>query len=42
MTNAKYGYLSSSVVKEIAQFGGCLSEFVPDIVAQKLMEKFSR
>lgn len=42
MTNAKYGYLSSSVVKEIAQFGGCLSEFVPDIVAQKLKEKFLR
>ncbi|SHE57684.1 Phosphopantetheine adenylyltransferase [Thermoanaerobacter uzonensis DSM 18761] len=42
MTNAKYGYLSSSVVKEIAQFGGCLSEFVPDIVTQKLKEKFLR
>lgn len=42
MTNAKYGYLSSSVVKEIAEFGGCLSDFVPDIVEQKLKEKFSK
>ncbi|MBE3579190.1 MAG: pantetheine-phosphate adenylyltransferase [Caldanaerobacter subterraneus] len=42
MTSAKYGYLSSSLVKEIAQFGGCLSEFVPDIVAEKLMEKFKK
>ncbi|ERM92404.1 pantetheine-phosphate adenylyltransferase [Caldanaerobacter subterraneus] len=42
MTSAKYGYLSSSLVKEIAQFGGCLSEFVPDIVAERLMEKFKK
>lgn len=42
MTSPKYGYLSSSLVKEIAQFGGCLSEFVPDIVAERLMEKFKK
>ncbi|MEW9081277.1 pantetheine-phosphate adenylyltransferase [Caldanaerobacter subterraneus] len=42
MTSQKYGYLSSSLVKEIAQFGGCLSEFVPDIVAERLMEKFKK
>jgi pantetheine-phosphate adenylyltransferase len=42
MTSAKYGYLSSSLVKEIAQFGGCLSEFVPDAVAEKLMDKFKK
>ncbi|MGB9779250.1 pantetheine-phosphate adenylyltransferase [Caldanaerobacter sp.] len=42
MTSAKYGYLSSSLVKEIAQFGGCLSEFVPDVVAEKLVDKFKK
>lgn len=42
MTNNKYGYLSSSVVKEIAQFGGCLSDFVPDIVIKKIFEKLKK
>jgi len=42
MTNNKYGYLSSSVVKEIAEFGGCLSEFVPDIVSNELNKKFKK
>jgi pantetheine-phosphate adenylyltransferase len=30
MTNAKYSYLSSSAVKQVAKFGGCLKELVPD------------
>lgn len=32
--------ISSSVVKEIASFGGDLSAFVPDVVARALEEKF--
>lgn len=30
MTSAKYQYLSSSIVKEVARHGGCLDGLVPD------------
>lgn len=42
VANNKYGYLSSSVVKEVASFGGCLSDLVPDIVIKKLFEKLKK
>ena len=38
-TNLKYAYLSSSIVKEVASYGGDISEFVPDFVAEKIHEK---
>ncbi|WP_026487217.1 pantetheine-phosphate adenylyltransferase [Caldanaerobius polysaccharolyticus] len=30
MTSSQYAYLSSSLIKEVAQFGGCLKGLVPD------------
>ena len=39
-TTLKYSYLSSSAVKQIAQFHGDLSAFVPDFVAKPLYERF--
>ena len=39
-TRLEYAYLSSSTVKEIASFGGDISETVPDFVAKKVYEKF--
>ncbi len=39
MTHEKYTYLNSTIVKEIARFGGNISFFVPLIVEQKLKEK---
>ena len=39
MANIKYAFLSSSVVKEIATYGGDISHFVPPLVEQKLREK---
>ena len=42
MTGSEYMYLSSSVVREIAQMGGDVSQFVPACVERALMEKFSR
>lgn len=36
MTDYKYSYLSSSFVKQIAHFGGDISELVPAPVAEKL------
>lgn len=41
MTKDDYAFLSSSIVKEIAMFGGSVKGFVPDIVEKKLKEKFA-
>jgi pantetheine-phosphate adenylyltransferase len=35
-TSPVYSYLSSSLVKEVARFGGDVSEFVPPVVAERL------
>ena len=40
-TNLEYSYLSSSVVKEIAYFGGDISQCVPDFVAKLIQEKYN-
>lgn len=40
-TSLEYAYLSSSTVKEVARFGGDISKFVPDLVAEKLKEKIN-
>jgi pantetheine-phosphate adenylyltransferase len=40
MTNPKYSYLSSSIVKEIAQFNGQVQELVPPAVEAALRRKF--
>ncbi len=39
VTDVKYSFLSSSSIKEIAQFGGDVSNFVPPIVAEKILPK---
>lgn len=38
-TSLEYAYLSSTVVKEVAAFGGDISQFVPEIVEHKIQEK---
>jgi len=38
-TNLEYSYLSSSMVKEVAAFGGDISQLVPVLVADKVNEK---
>jgi len=38
-TNLEYSYLSSSMVKEVAAFGGDISQLVPALVADKVLEK---
>lgn len=40
-TGIEYSYLSSTTVKEIAAFGGDLSQFVPETVAVELMKKIN-
>ncbi|KMY49336.1 pantetheine-phosphate adenylyltransferase [Peribacillus loiseleuriae] len=41
MTNNQYSFLSSSIVKEVAKYGGNITELVPAVVAQSLREKFA-
>ena len=42
MASAKYSFLSSSGVKELATFGGDIDELVPKEVADALKERLSR
>ncbi|MFN3411993.1 MAG: pantetheine-phosphate adenylyltransferase [Exilispira sp.] len=42
MTDEKYFYLSSSLIKQIASLGGDISKMVPDIVYRMLQEKFKK
>jgi pantetheine-phosphate adenylyltransferase len=38
-TNPQYAFLSSSLVKEVAKYGGDVSGLVPDIVLKHLRER---
>ncbi|MEA4846556.1 MAG: pantetheine-phosphate adenylyltransferase [Clostridiaceae bacterium] len=40
MTNSRYSYLSSSLVKEVAQFGGCIRGLVPEILEEEIYKRF--
>lgn len=42
MPNEKYTYLNSSIVKEIARYGGDVSNFVPAVVNKHLRQKFEK
>ncbi|RLB96649.1 MAG: pantetheine-phosphate adenylyltransferase [Deltaproteobacteria bacterium] len=42
MTGLRWIFISSSIIKEAAQFGGQTRGMVPDIVCEKLKEKFSK
>lgn len=42
MTRADYMYLSSSVVRQVAQLGGDVSHFVPPCVERRLRARFAR
>lgn len=39
MTNSKYSYLSSSLVKEVARLGGCIKGLVPEVIEQEILKK---
>ena len=38
-TSLEYSYLSSTTIKEVASFGGDITQFVPEFVAEKVTEK---
>ena len=41
MTKAEYCYLSSSSVKQVAMFGGCIKGLVPDEIIPDIMRKIN-
>ncbi|OAT81714.1 pantetheine-phosphate adenylyltransferase [Desulfotomaculum copahuensis] len=41
MTRAEYSFISSSAVKEVAYFGGCVQDLVPGAVEKRLHRKFN-
>lgn len=42
MTNGKYSYLSSSIVKEIARLGGSLNGLVPDFMIEEVTSEITK
>ena len=38
-TSVEYSYLSSSTVREVASFGGDITQFVPDFVEKQVLQK---
>jgi pantetheine-phosphate adenylyltransferase len=38
-TGPQWSFVSSSLVKEVARFGGDVSELVPPVVAERLRER---
>lgn len=41
-TNPQYSFLSSSLIKDVAKWGGDVSPHVPDVVANRLRDRFTR
>lgn len=41
MTNNKYSFLSSSMIKEVAKYNGNINGLVPDVVEKALKKKFN-
>jgi len=42
VTNPKYAYLSSSAVKEVASFGGCITGLVPKEIENDIIQSFNK
>ena len=42
MTNQRFAYLSSSVVKEVASYKGCISGLVPKEIESEIVERFKK
>lgn len=42
MTSAKYSYLSSSSIKQVAMFGGCINDLVPEEIMQNVVKKIMK
>lgn len=40
MPHEKYTYLNSTIIREVARFGGCVDSFITPMVAKRLKEKY--
>ena len=40
MTSSDYSYVSSSAVKQVAKFGGCIEGLVPKEIISDVMERY--
>lgn len=40
MTNIRYSYLSSSAVRELASYGGNIRDLVPEVIVDKIYNKY--
>ena len=40
MTSPKYSFISSSMIKEVVSLNGCVDGLVPQIILQKIKEKY--
>ncbi len=40
ITSLEYAYLSSTIVKEVASYGGDISKFVPEAILPRIQEKY--
>ncbi|MDH7479788.1 MAG: pantetheine-phosphate adenylyltransferase, partial [Syntrophomonadaceae bacterium] len=40
LTSSQYAYISSSLIREVASLGGCVSGLVPAGVERRLQEKW--
>lgn len=41
-TSLEYSFLSSTIVKEVASFGGDISQFVPKVIENRVREKMNK
>ncbi len=41
VTNLRYSYLSSTIVKDVASYGGSISNFVPEQIIDRIYEKYN-
>lgn len=42
MTSPRYSFISSSMIKEVVSLNGCVDGLVPEIILQRIKEKYSR
>lgn len=41
MTSPEYSFISSSMIKEVVSLNGCVEGMVPEVILQKIKEKYS-
>ena len=42
MTSPRYSFISSSMIKEVVSLNGCVDGLVPNLILQKIKEKYSK